>query len=226
MRSFLSGAGRAGGFACCLGMPPPLSSPGYNSQLTFSPVESTFRRNPGLDFRLPVTQLASPPRAQAAPGVLQGNPPLRRVRDDFVRSFAPEGIITCRRAELVRGRGGRLRWPSSTEIGVLMLSICYAACRPRSRPARRQVETGKRVRGYAEIRAPAISNSSRHQVGPAAKATDDRMSHVDRVAELPAGSGHRQLRSAPIAAMADRAASSSTAVQFHPRVTHTIQAAR
>jgi GMP synthase (glutamine-hydrolysing) len=149
------------------------------------------------------------------------------VSDEFVRAFAPRGIILSGGPASVyedeTPRAPRAVW----ELGVPVLGICYGM-QTMAAELGGKVE-GAKVRefGYAEVRARGHSrllegiqdrvNGERHGL------LDVWMSHGDKVIELPPG--FRIIasnESCPIAGMADEARM-LYGVQFHPEVTHTRQ---
>jgi GMP synthase (glutamine-hydrolysing) len=149
------------------------------------------------------------------------------VTDEFIRDFAPRGIILS--------GGPASAWESGTprapdlvfRLGVPVLGICYGM-QTMAAQLGGEVEMGRvREFGYAEIRAHGHSsllqgiqdrtNSAGHGL------LDVWMSHGDKVTALPPG--FRVIASnpvCPIAAMADEARK-FYGVQFHPEVTHTPQ---
>ncbi len=149
------------------------------------------------------------------------------VSDDFVRSFAPEGIILSGGPNSVYA-GEEWKAPMAVfEIGVPVLGICYGMQTMAAQLGGKVESSGKREFGYAEIRARGHSelfrsiqdrtNDEGHGL------LDVWMSHGDKVTELPAGfKVIASNESTPIAAMADEARK-FYAVQFHPEVTHTIK---
>ncbi len=149
------------------------------------------------------------------------------VSDDFVRSFAPEGIILSGGPNSVYA-GEEWKAPMAVfEIGVPVLGICYGMQTMAAQLGGKVESSGKREFGYAEIRARGNSelfrsiqdrtNDEGHGL------LDVWMSHGDKVTELPAGfKVIASNESTPIAAMADEARK-FYAVQFHPEVTHTIK---
>ena len=149
------------------------------------------------------------------------------VSDDFVRSFAPEGIILSGGPNSVYA-GEEWKAPMAVfEIGVPVLGICYGMQTMAAQLGGKVESSGKREFGYAEIRARGHSELFR---GIQDRTNDEGhglldvwMSHGDKVTELPAGfKVIASNESTPIAAMADEARK-FYAVQFHPEVTHTIK---
>ena len=149
------------------------------------------------------------------------------VSDDFVRSFAPEGIILSGGPNSVYA-GEEWKAPMAVfEIGVPVLGICYGMQTMAAQLGGKVESSGKREFGYAEIRARGQSELFR---GIQDRTNDEGhglldvwMSHGDKVTELPAGfKVIASNESTPIAAMADETRK-FYAVQFHPEVTHTIK---
>mgnify|MGYP002148224427 FL=1 len=149
------------------------------------------------------------------------------VSDDFVRSFAPEGIILSGGPNSVYA-GEEWKAPMAVfEIGVPVLGICYGMQTMAAQLGGKVESSGKREFGYAEIRARGHSELFRNiqdrSNDEGHGLLDVWMSHGDKVTELP--SGFKVIasnESTPIAAMADEARK-FYAVQFHPEVTHTLK---
>ncbi|MBL8435301.1 MAG: glutamine-hydrolyzing GMP synthase [Zoogloea sp.] len=149
------------------------------------------------------------------------------VSDDFVRSFAPEGIILSGGPNSVYA-GEEWKAPMAVfEIGVPVLGICYGMQTMAAQLGGKVESSGKREFGYAEIRARGHSELFRNiqdrSNDEGHGLLDVWMSHGDKVTELPAGfKVIASNESTPIAAMADESRK-FYAVQFHPEVTHTIK---
>ena len=149
------------------------------------------------------------------------------VSDDFIRSFAPEGIILSGGPNSVY-EAGEVKAPMAVfEIGVPVFGICYGMQTMAAQLGGKVESSGKREFGYAEIRARGHSDLFRN----IQDRTNDEghglldvwMSHGDKVTELPPGfKVIASNESTPLAAMADEARK-FYAVQFHPEVTHTIK---
>ena len=149
------------------------------------------------------------------------------VSDDFVRNFAPEGIILSGGPNSVY-EATEWKAPMAVfEIGVPVLGICYGMQTMAAQLGGKVESSGKREFGYAEIRARGHSELFRN----IQDRTNDEghglldvwMSHGDKVTELPPGfKVIASNESTPLAAMADEARK-FYAVQFHPEVTHTRQ---
>ena len=151
------------------------------------------------------------------------------VGDEFVRSFAPKGIVLSGGPNSVT-EGDTPRAPEAVwSQGVPVLGICYGM-QTMAAQLGGAVESGRvREFGYAEVRARGHSkllngiedrrNAEGHGL------LDVWMSHGDKVTALPPGFGAiASSASCPIAGMADPARG-FYAVQFHPEVTHTRQGA-
>ena len=149
------------------------------------------------------------------------------VSDEFVRDFAPHGVILSGGPNSVY-EAEEWRAPQAVfELGVPVLGICYGMQTMASQLGGKVESSSKREFGYAEMRARGHSrlfrdiqdrsNDEGHGL------LDVWMSHGDKVTELPPGFkviGSNE--STPIAAMADEARG-FYAVQFHPEVTHTLK---
>ena len=151
------------------------------------------------------------------------------VSDDFVRTFAPDGIILSGGPNSV-WEVDTPRAPAAVfSLGVPVLGICYGM-QTMAAQLGGKVESGAvREFGYAEVRARGHSvlfKEIQDRVnGEGHGLLDVWMSHGDKVTELPAG--FKVIASnatTPIAAMADETRR-FYAVQFHPEVTHTLQGA-
>ncbi|TMH65432.1 MAG: glutamine-hydrolyzing GMP synthase [Betaproteobacteria bacterium] len=149
------------------------------------------------------------------------------VGDDFIRAFAPRGIVLSGGPNSVT-EGDTPRAPTSVwSQGVPVLGICYGM-QTMAAQLGGTVEGGHvREFGYAEVRARDHSrllrelqdrtNTENHGL------LDVWMSHGDKVTRVP--TGFRVIGSSNacgIAAMADEARN-FYGVQFHPEVTHTKQ---
>jgi GMP synthase (glutamine-hydrolysing) len=151
------------------------------------------------------------------------------VSDDFIRGFAPKGIVLSGGPNSVT-EGDTPRVPDAVwTAGVPVLGICYGM-QAMAAQLGGGVELGHvREFGYAEVRARGHSalfrdiqdrsNAEGHGL------LDVWMSHGDKVTALPPGfklTGSST--SCAIAAMADETRH-FYGVQFHPEVTHTKQGA-
>ena len=149
------------------------------------------------------------------------------VSEDFIRSFAPQGIILSGGPNSVYEA---LDWKAPQvvfELGVPVLGICYGMQTMAQQLGGKVESSGKREFGFAEVRARGHSrlfngiqdrtNAEGHGL------LEVWMSHGDKVTELPDGfKVIGSSESCPVAAMADEARR-FYAVQFHPEVTHTIK---
>ena len=151
------------------------------------------------------------------------------VSDEFVRGFAPRGIILSGGPASVT-EGDTPRAPDAVwSLGVPVLGICYGM-QTMAEQLGGAVESGHvREFGYAEVRARGHSklldgiedrrNAEGHGL------LDVWMSHGDKVTALPPGfTVIGSSATCALAAMADPTRA-FYAVQFHPEVTHTKQGA-
>ena len=149
------------------------------------------------------------------------------VSDDFVRGFAPRGVILSgSHASVTEDESGRA--PQAVfELGVPVLGICYGM-QTMAAQLGGTVEPGHvREFGYAEVRArghTALLRDIQDFTTPEGHGMlKVWMSHGDKVTALPPGFKlMASTQSCPIAGMADEARR-FYAVQFHPEVTHTLQ---
>ncbi|MEO8305353.1 MAG: glutamine-hydrolyzing GMP synthase [Betaproteobacteria bacterium] len=151
------------------------------------------------------------------------------VGDEFVRAFAPSGVILSGGPNSVTV-GDTPRAPDAVwSLGVPVLGICYGM-QTMAAQLGGSVEEGKvREFGYAEVRARGHSALLRdiedRRSAEGFGLLDVWMSHGDKVTALPPGfSLIGSSVTCDIAAMADPARR-FYAVQFHPEVTHTKQGA-
>jgi len=147
------------------------------------------------------------------------------VSDQFIRDFAPQGIILSGGPNSVY-EDETPRAPDVVfQLGIPVLGICYGMQTMAAQLGGKVENANKREFGYAEIRARGHSklfegiqdraNAEGHGL------LDVWMSHGDKVTELPAGFKLIASNDAtPIAGMADEERR-FYAVQFHPEVTHT-----
>ena len=149
------------------------------------------------------------------------------VGDDFIRAFAPRGIVLSGGPSSVT-EGDTPRAPEATwALGAPVLGICYGM-QTMAAQLGGSVEGGRvREFGYAEVRArdhsPLLRELQDRTNAEGHGLLDVWMSHGDKVTRLPAG--FRAIGSSDacgIAAMADEARN-FYGVQFHPEVTHTKQ---
>ncbi|MBP8295571.1 MAG: glutamine-hydrolyzing GMP synthase [Burkholderiales bacterium] len=149
------------------------------------------------------------------------------VGDDFVRGFAPQGVILSgSHASVTEEESGRA--PQAVfELGVPVLGICYGM-QMMAAQLGGAVETGHvREFGFAEVRArghTALLDGIQDSATPEGHGIlNVWMSHGDKVTAMPPGFKlMASTQSCPIAGMADEARR-FYAVQFHPEVTHTTQ---
>jgi len=179
-----------------------------------------------LDFGSQVTQLIAR-RVREANVYCEIHP--CDVGDDFIRRFAPRGIILSG-SHMSAHHESTDRAPQAVfDIGVPVLGICYGM-QTMAQQLGGRVESGHtREFGYAEVRARGhtrlldgiqdFSTAERHGI------LKVWMSHGDKVVELPPRFKlMASTSSCPIAGMADEARG-LYALQFHPEVTHTVQGA-
>ena len=179
-----------------------------------------------LDFGSQVTQLIAR-RVREAHVYCEIHP--CDVSDEFVRRFAPRGIILSG-SHMSAHHESTDRAPQAVfELGVPVLGICYGM-QTMAQQLGGRVESGQtREFGYAEVRA---RGHTRLLDGIQDFATAEGhgilkvwMSHGDKVTQMPPGFKlMASTPSCPIAGMADETRG-LYAVQFHPEVTHTIQGA-
>ena len=175
-----------------------------------------------LDFGSQVTQLIAR-RVREAHVYCEIHP--NDVSDDFIRSFAPKGIILSG-SHASTYEDHQLRAPQAVwDAGVPVLGICYGMQTMAVQLGGTVSWSDHREFGYAEVRA---HGHTRLLQGIQDFATPEGhgmlkvwMSHGDKVTELPPGFKlMASTPSCPIAGMADEARG-YYAVQFHPEVTHT-----
>jgi len=177
-----------------------------------------------LDFGSQVTQLiARRVREQQVYCEIHGCD----VTDDFVRDFAPQGIILSGGPNSVY-EAEDVKAPQAVfELGVPVLGICYGMQTMAAQLGGKVEAASKREFGFAEMRAQGHSklfdgiqdktNAEGHGL------LEVWMSHGDKVTQLPPGFKIIGSNPAtPIAAMADEERK-FYAVQFHPEVTHTLK---
>ena len=149
------------------------------------------------------------------------------VDDDFVRAFAPQGIILSGGPSSVYEEETPRAPQAVFELGVPVLGICYGMQTMAAQLGGKVENAHHREFGYAEVRARGHSQLLRdiqdRSNGEGHGLLDVWMSHGDKVTELPAGFKVIADNAAtPIAGMADEARR-LYGVQFHPEVTHTLQ---
>jgi GMP synthase (glutamine-hydrolysing) len=151
------------------------------------------------------------------------------VGDDFIRAFAPKGIILSGSHASVYDEGAGHAPDAVWTLGVPVLGICYGM-QTMAYQLGGSVELGKvREFGYAQMRAQGHSallrdiedrrNAEGHGL------LDVWMSHGDKVTSMPPG--FKLIGSSDVCAIAGMADETRRfyAVQFHPEVTHTSQGA-
>lgn len=149
------------------------------------------------------------------------------VGDQFIRDYAPLGIILSGGPNSVTENATPRAPQSVFEIGVPVLGICYGM-QTMAAQLGGAVENGLvREFGYAEVRARGHSELLRDiedRLTPEGYGMlDVWMSHGDKVTQIPPGFEVIASNAAtPIAAMAD-ARRKFYALQFHPEVTHTLK---
>ncbi|WP_284160632.1 glutamine-hydrolyzing GMP synthase [Burkholderia pseudomallei] len=177
-----------------------------------------------LDFGSQVTQLIAR-RVREAHVYCEIHP--NDVSDDFVREFAPKGVILSG-SHASTYEDHQLRAPQAVwDLGVPVLGICYGMQTMAVQLGGKVEWSDHREFGYAEVRA---HGRTRLLDGIQDFATPEGhgmlkvwMSHGDKVGEMPPGFAlMASTPSCPIAGMADEARG-YYAVQFHPEVTHTVQ---
>ncbi|MFM8795418.1 MAG: glutamine-hydrolyzing GMP synthase, partial [Betaproteobacteria bacterium] len=175
-----------------------------------------------LDFGSQVTQLIAR-RVREAQVYCEIHP--NDVGDDFIRAFAPQGIILSG-SHASTYEDHQLRAPQAVfDLGVPVLGICYGMQTMAVQLGGQVSWSDTREFGYAEVRA---RGHTRLFEGIEDFRTPEGhgmlkvwMSHGDKVTELPPGFKlMASTPSCPIAGMADESRG-LYAVQFHPEVTHT-----
>jgi GMP synthase (glutamine-hydrolysing) len=177
-----------------------------------------------LDFGSQYTQLIAR-RVREAGVYCELHP--NDVTEQFVRDFAPQGIILSGGPNSVY-EDETPRAPDVVfSLGVPVLGICYGMQTMAAQLGGQVESAAKREFGYAEIRArghTALLSDIQDRVNDEGHGLlDVWMSHGDKVTALPEGFKVMASNAAtPIAAMADEARR-FYGVQFHPEVTHTLQ---
>ena len=177
-----------------------------------------------LDFGSQVTQLIAR-RVREAHVYCEVHP--NDVSADFIREFAPKGIILSGSHMSAYEESNDQASQSVFEAGVPVLGICYGM-QTMAQQLGGKVESGtKREFGYAEVRArnhsKLLEGIEDFQTEAGEGMLKVWMSHGDKVSELPPGfKVMASTPSCPIAGMFDEARG-FYAVQFHPEVTHTVK---
>ena len=175
-----------------------------------------------LDFGSQVTQLIAR-RVREAHVYCEIHP--NDVSDDFIRAFAPKGIILSG-SHASTYEDQNLRAPQAVwNAGVPVLGICYGMFAMTVQLGGEVEPSAHREFGYAEVRArghtrlfDGIEDFTTPEGHGMLKVW---MSHGDKVTAMPPGFKlMASTPSCPIAGMADEARG-YYAVQFHPEVTHT-----
>ena len=177
-----------------------------------------------LDFGSQVTQLIAR-RVREAHVFCEIHP--NDVSDEFIREFAPKGIILSgSHASTYEARDLRAP-PAVWQLGVPVLGICYGMFTMAVQLGGEVEASTHREFGYAEVRArghtrllQGIEDFSSAEGHGMLKVW---MSHGDNVTALPPGFElMASTPNCPVAGMADEARG-YYAVQFHPEVTHTVK---
>jgi len=177
-----------------------------------------------LDFGSQVTQLIAR-RVREAHVFCEIHP--NDVSDEFVREFAPKGIILSG-SHASTYEEHELRAPKAVfELGVPVLGICYGMFTMAVQLGGEVEASTHREFGYAEVRArghtrllQSLEDFSTPEGHGILKVW---MSHGDKVTALPPGFAlMASTPSCPIAGMADERRG-FYGVQFHPEVTHTLK---
>ncbi|WP_348751617.1 glutamine-hydrolyzing GMP synthase [uncultured Aquincola sp.] len=177
-----------------------------------------------LDFGSQVTQLIAR-RVREAHVYCEIHP--NDVSDDFVRQFAPRGIILSG-SHASTYEDHQLRAPQAVwDLGVPVLGICYGMQTMATQLGGTVEWSDHREFGYAEVRAHGhtrlLKDIQDFGTPEGHGMLKVWMSHGDKVTALPPGFKlMASTPSCPIAGMADEARG-YYAVQFHPEVTHTVQ---
>ena len=177
-----------------------------------------------LDFGSQVTQLIAR-RVREAHVYCEIHP--NDVSDDFVRQFAPKGIILSG-SHASTYEDHQLRAPQAVwDLGVPVLGICYGMQTMATQLGGTVAWSDHREFGYAEVRAHGhtrlLKDIQDFGTPEGHGMLKVWMSHGDKVTALPPGFKlMASTPSCPIAGMADEARG-YYAVQFHPEVTHTVQ---
>ena len=177
-----------------------------------------------LDFGSQYTQLIAR-RVREAGVYCELHP--NDVTEQFVREFAPAGIILSGGPNSVYEEETPRAPQVVFELGVPVLGICYGMQTMAAQLGGKVENAAKREFGYAEIRArghTALLRDIQDRVNDEGHGLlDVWMSHGDKVTELPSGFKVMASNAAtPMAGMADDVRK-FYGVQFHPEVTHTLQ---
>ena len=175
-----------------------------------------------LDFGAQYTQLIAR-RVREAKVYCEIHP--HDVSDDFVRGFAPRGVILSG-SHMSAYEEATGKAPAAVfALGVPVLGICYGM-QTMAQQLGGRVEAGKvREFGYAEVRARGhtklLDGIEDFRTPEGHGMLRVWMSHGDKVVDMPPGFKLMASTDAcPVAGMADEQRR-FYAVQFHPEVTHT-----
>lgn len=150
------------------------------------------------------------------------------VSDDFIREFAPKGIILSGGPNSVYEDDTPIVSSLIFELGVPIFGICYGMQTIAKQLGGEVASSGKREFGYAEIHgleSPLFEGLS-DGISNDGNFLQVWMSHGDKVVRMPDGfEVIAKTESCPIAAMYSPERN-IYAVQFHPEVTHTKQGTR
>jgi GMP synthase (glutamine-hydrolysing) len=177
-----------------------------------------------LDFGSQVTQLIAR-RVREAHVYCEIHP--NDVSDDFIRGFAPKGIILSG-SHASTYEEHDLRAPQAVwELGVPVLGICYGMFTMAVQQGGQVEASTHREFGYAEVRAHGhtklLNGIEDFRTPQGHGMLKVWMSHGDKITALPPGFNlMASTPSCPIAGMADETRG-YYGVQFHPEVTHTVQ---
>jgi GMP synthase (glutamine-hydrolysing) len=177
-----------------------------------------------LDFGSQVTQLIAR-RVRESHVYCEIHP--NDVSEDFIRSFAPKGIILSG-SHASTYEEHELRAPEVVfNLGVPVLGICYGMFTMTVQLGGQVEASAHREFGYAEVRARGhtrlFDGIEDFRTAEGHGMLKVWMSHGDKVTALPPGFKlMASTPSCPIAGMADESRG-FYAVQFHPEVTHTVQ---
>lgn len=170
-----------------------------------------------LDFGSQYTQLVA--RRIREVGVYSEIHPFD-VDDQFIREFAPQGIVLSGGPESVAGSDTPRVSDAVITAEVPILGICYGMQALADKLGGTVEVSSHREFGYAEVSLSDDEGLLR-DLGDTQGCLRVWMSHGDRVSELPAGfSVMASTPNAPLAAMANHERR-MYGLQFHPEVTHT-----
>ncbi len=149
------------------------------------------------------------------------------VDDQFVREFAPQGIILSGGPASVTEETTPRAPEIVFKLGVPVLGICYGMQTMAAQLGGKVINARLREFGFAEVRARGhtklLKDIQDRVNGEGHGLLDVWMSHGDQVTEMPPGFSVMASNPAtPVAGMADEARR-FYGVQFHPEVTHTKQ---